>query len=340
MKCRPVPPLTLVFSTNRISEEKRDIDWTAALANVDWDEALASVDWSTVSITYSSDQNWGEATAAPVVPAVTTSAIPLPPTTTSITVVPTTAAPKVEAAVTTLAAPTTTLITFSTPAATSSKAAATTASSSSSSIVSNVMSELEEIALKAFGVCSAGINSLDSSSADVFIGTEGPYTMEVVNSASESLYLVAWGPSGSWVNANQPLVTLYLPVGGSTTLSFVNGASGAISAFYGDTSLVNGQVSNTWIEFTMSEEGVFDISKEVNMNGHSVEVTGPSCISNMSTCVFQCVDTSVTSCEYDYELVNCANGSQEGANFGTFDGADSGGCGGLGSSAAMTATFL
>lgn len=314
-----------------IHSEKRT-DWAAALANVDWDSALADVDWSTVSYTYSSGQTFGDATSAAAV-AVTTEAPAAPvaaveASTTAVAVPATTEAP------TTLATSATAAV-----AAVSSAAATVATTSSSSSLVSDILTSVEETALQALGIISAGTNAL-TSTEDVYIGTDGPYTMEICNSASEDLYLVAWGSAASWINVQTPLVTLLLPAGSSKTLSFKDGASGALSAIYSDTELVDGQVSNTWIEFTMSNEGVFDISREVNMNGHSVEVVGPECTSNMSTCVFQCTDSSVTSCEFDYELVNCANGSQEGAQFGTFDGADSGGCGGLGTSAAMTATFL
>lgn len=225
------------------------------------------------------------------------------------------------------------------PASSSAAPAATTDSSSSSNdVVSSVLNSVEEIALKALGVVSAGINAV-SDAQDVWVGTGGPYTMELINNAGEDLYLVCWGSAGSWINSIVPLITLSIPSGGKSTLSFKDGASGALGAFYSDTKLVNGQLSNTWVEFTMGNYGVFDVSREVNMNGHSVEVVGPSCTSNMDTCVFKCTDSSVSSCEFDYELVNCDTGSQKGAQFGTYKGAASGGCGGLGEAASMVATF-
>jgi len=320
-------------------DDYSNVDWTSALANVDWSSALEGVDWSTV------DYNGASATSASVAaaPAVTTSPayvassaakveVSTAPVVSSAPVVSTT-----PVAVTTQAPPTTLAIS-TTAAASSAAAVATTSASTASSLVSDVLDAVQEIKLIAFGVISAGINAV-SSSEDVWIGTDGDYTMEINNESDDELFIICWGPEGSWVNTNVPLVTLALPSGSSKTLSFNNGASGALSAMYSDTELVNGQVSNTWIEYTMGEEGVFDISREVNMNGHSVSVKGPECESNMTTCVFQCTDSSATSCEYGYELVNCANGSQKGATFGTSYGADSGGCGGLGSSAAMTATF-
>jgi len=158
-----------------------------------------------------------------------------------------------------------------------------------------------------------------------------------MHSVHEDIILVIWGPQGSWVNAVQPAITVTLPQGQSKTISFSDGVSGAWAAIYEDTELINGQISNTWGEFTFSVEGVVDVSREVNMSGHTMEIVGPSCTTNMDTCVFVC--SSGNSCEFGYELLNCDNGSQPGANYGTFAGAPSGGCGGLGSSAAVTTTF-
>jgi len=312
--------------------EKRDlsdVDWSEALAGVDWDSALSNVDWSTVDYTYSSGQSYGQSTQAAAAPVAT------PATTTpaahAVAHISTAAA-----VAATTEAPSTTLATSTTSVSTA--AAVESSSSSSNSLVDDVLNLVQEAELLAFGVIAAGLNAV-TDTEDVWIGDDGDYTMDITNNREDPLYLVAWGPEGSWINANVPLVTLYVPSGGSKTLSFKNGASGALSALGNGISLVNGQVSNTWIEYTMQNDGVFDVSREVNMKGHNVEVVGPECTSNMTTCVFQCTDTSVTSCEYDYELLNCATGSQSGAQFGTYDGAASGGCGGLGSSAAMAATF-
>jgi len=178
-----------------------------------------------------------------------------------------------------------------------------------------------------------------SEGGGVWIGTDGPYTIEFINDASEDIILIIWGPDASWVNVQQPLITHSLPQSTSCTISFATGQSGAIAAIYSDTTLCNGQVCNTWTEYTFESIGVVDVSMEVNMNGHPVEVVGPSCTTNMSTCVFQC-PAGETSCEYGYELLNCAPGSQPGAQYGVYDGSPSGGCGWLGATtAALTATF-
>ena len=178
-----------------------------------------------------------------------------------------------------------------------------------------------------------------SEGGGVWIGSDGPYTNEFINSSGEDIVLVIWGPAGSWVNVDQPLITHSLPPGTSVTISFATGQSGAWTGIYGDTELVNGQVCNTWGEYTFSPEGVVDVSKEPNMNGHSMEVVGPVCTTNMDTCVFQCTG-GATSCEFGYELLNCTPGSQAGAQYGVYDGNPSGGCGWLGAAtASFTTTF-
>jgi len=182
------------------------------------------------------------------------------------------------------------------------------------------------------GFKSAGANGQDSS-AGVWIGAGGPYTVDVTNNAKEPVIFVCWGPAASWINANVPTITISLAKGASQILSFANGQSGACSAIYSDTQIVNGQVSDTWFEFTFSNEGVVDISREVNMNGHSMCAVGPECTTNMTTCVFVC--NSGNSCMTNYLLQNCASGSQPGAQYGEYYGAASGGCGGLGSSASI-----
>lgn len=103
--------------------------------------------------------------------------------------------------------------------------------------------------------------------------------------------------------------------------------------------MVNGQISDTWGEGTfVPKYSVVDVSREVNLNGRSMSIVGPTCTSDMNTCVFKCGGGAVT-CLTGYELVNCATGSQEGANFGTYNGAPSGGCGGMGDSANLK-TYL
>jgi len=151
--------------------------------------------------------------------------------------------------------------------------------------------------------------------------------------------LVIWGVAGSWVNAVRPQITVSIAQNSSKTISFPNGWSGAWAPIYSSSSLVNGQISDTWGEATFTPPySVVDVSREVNVNGNAMSVVGPECTSDMNTCVFTCTGGAST-CLDQYQLVNCATGSQAGPNFGTWNGADAGGCGGMGSSAQLN-TYL
>jgi hypothetical protein len=285
---------------NEVDVGKRDVDWST----IDWSKV---VNWATVNYADRSS----ESTSAPAAAAPT-------PSTTLISVV-------TDQAVYTSTP--TTVVSSATPAA-SSKAASTGNS--------EILSADDEAKVLALGLKAIGTNSKTNNGA-AWIGDDGPYTNEFSNTSGEDLILVCWGSQGSWVNAVVPLITVSIPSGGKTTLSFANGNSGACAAIYSDTELVNGQICNTWLEHTYGPTGVLDVSREVHMDGHSIEAVGPSCTTNMDTCVFVC--DSGESCLTGYTLKNCANGSQAGATYGQYDGADSGGCGGLGN-AAKIATCL
>jgi hypothetical protein len=170
----------------------------------------------------------------------------------------------------------------------------------------------------------AGINAV-AAGASAWIGSDGSWTSSFTNNAGEDLILIIWGPDGSWVNVGAPLITYSLAPGAAVTISFAEGLSGAWSAIYADTVMSNGQISNTWGEFTFTPAGVVDVSREVNMNGHGMVINGPTCTTDMATCVFVCDSGDV--CMTDYSLLNCDNGSQGGAQYGMFDGFPSGGCG-------------
>ena len=179
--------------------------------------------------------------------------------------------------------------------------------------------------LESLGFQAAGRNAQDSS-AGVWIGAGGAYTNEFTNHYSADIILVVWGPSASWVNTHTPLITVSLTAqGGSSQISFAEQEVGAWAAVYPDTPLVNGQVANTWAEYTFTSSGVIDVSRLVNGTGYSMEVIGPQCTTNMDTCVFTC--TAGSSCTTGFVLENCATGSQPGVQEGLYEGTDSGGCG-------------
>lgn len=189
------------------------------------------------------------------------------------------------------------------------------------------------------GFAAIGINDIGPTT-DVWIGDTGAYVNRFTNGSGEDLILVIWGPGASWVNVYQPLVTISLSVGISIVISFASGAIGAWSAIYSDTVISKGLISNTWGEYTMSPAGVVDISRELNMAGHAMQIIGPECTCDMNTCVFICRSGQVV-CETDYALLNCAIGSQPGAQYGLdSEGEPSGGCGGIGDNALLKTTFF
>ncbi len=174
-----------------------------------------------------------------------------------------------------------------------------------------------------------GVNSFARTS-NIWIGSDGDYTTDFTNESGEDIILVCWGPAGSWINAVAPLVTTSMANGTNTVLSFAEGASGSCSAIYPETTMVNGQISNTWYEFTFADPwSTIDVSRLVNMNGRKMTIVTPSCVSDMETCVFTCKNGEA-SCWLDYQLVNCdaANGGGKGAD-ASLGGADSGGCNGI-----------
>lgn len=127
----------------------------------------------------------------------------------------------------------------------------------------------------------------------------------------------------------------------SVTISYAEGASGACAAVYPDTTMVNGQISNTWLEYTFAGAySTYDVSREVNMNGRGISAVGPSCTSDMDTCVFKCSDAAAASCWYGYELFNCHAGNGGGSGADPTSGAASGGCNGLSAGAGNLKTTL
>src|SRR5256714_8961716 len=139
--------------------------------------------------------------------------------------------------------------------------------------VSDVLSATASRKLSILG-CRTSTNAMSNNGA-VWIGPGDAYTNTFTNNAGEHLILVIWGPDASWVNADHPLVTMDLPASSSQLISFASGAVGAWSSIYPDTVMSNGQISNTCGEYTMSPDGVIDVSREVNMNDHGMSIVVP-----------------------------------------------------------------
>lgn len=184
----------------------------------------------------------------------------------------------------------------------------------------------------------AGTNAA-ANNGGVWLGQDGDYTNDFINNSTEDIVVAVWGAAGSWVNAIKPLITVSLPANTVQTVSFANGASGAWAAIYPDTTLTQyGQIGQTWGEYTFSGQwSTVDVSREVLMTGRGMRIETPQCISDMDTCVFVC--ESGETCLTGYTLKNCAAGSQPGAQIGTYAGAASGGCSGMGDKAALKTYF-
>jgi len=189
---------------------------------------------------------------------------------------------------------------------------------------------------QALGITPA-INAVSNSGASVWIGDNGPYVTEYINNSGEQIEVVVWGSASSWVNVAAPLIAQTLNNGSSFKVSFASGSSGAWSAVYEDTKMLNGQISNTWGEYTFNGQfSTFDVSRLPNMAGHGMTISTDNCKSDMNTCVFTC--QSGNTCMTGYNLLNCATGSQPGASSGTYAGAPSGGCL-VGTNTFVTTTF-
>jgi hypothetical protein len=187
--------------------------------------------------------------------------------------------------------------------------------------------------LQQLGFTSMGVNAVQNTADSAWVGNDGTYQGLFNNTSPEQLVLVVWnqafGYSSSFVQSSQPRLTLSLPPGATTTISFADTFSGAWAAIYKDTQMANGQISNTWGEATTGTWGTVDVSREVNMAGHDMSIVTPgvqsqwgntpSCTSDMNNCVFVCNSGNTCGTEGSYTLQSCANK-------GMFGGADSGGC--------------
>ena len=190
-----------------------------------------------------------------------------------------------------------------------------------------------------------GVNSYaQTSNAWIWDGqatTKGPYQNEFSNDSGQNLVLYCWGPAGSWVNAVAPLVSHPMAPNETVTVNYAEGASGACAAMYPDTTMVNGQIFNTWLEYTFAGVwSTYDVSREVNMQGRGISTQGPACKSDMNTCVFTCIDKSLPQCTTGYQLENCQAANGGGTGWDAKLGAQAGGCNGLTAGSGFLKTSL
>lgn len=165
------------------------------------------------------------------------------------------------------------------------------------------------------GLKGAGVNSV-TANGGIWIGTDSAWQTEFTNDGSGDMVVFCWqanGFSGMSLNVNLPAISVGLKKGESVSVSFAEGVPSSCSGVFSDTKLaLFGGIDNTWYEVTFGSQGAFDISRNVNMHGNNISAKGSKCVSDMTTCVFQCKDSSVASCETGYEIA----------------GMDAAGCGG------------
>jgi hypothetical protein len=291
------------------SDSKRsaagDVNWAGVaydLKDVDWDK----VNWSSV---------FASPTPTPVVdapkPAATSAEKKADPA-------PTAAAKKQEA-----------------PAVTSAKAAEPSAVKVDSivdsvkDVVSDLMTGVETLANK----IGAKIGKNDqSNNGGIWIGTDSAWQTEWTNDGNEDAVLYCWkadGFSGMSINVNQPEISVGLKGGESVNLSFAANVPAACAPMFSSNKLaLFGGCDQTWWEVTFGQYGAFDVSRNVNMQGHSISSKGSKCTSDMNTCVFKCKDESVSSCEKgtDYDLFNCGASNGGGGGYDTVMAGTGGGC--------------
>jgi hypothetical protein len=188
------------------------------------------------------------------------------------------------------------------------------------------------------GMAGQGYNPT-SNNGQIWIGNDGPNTFTFTNHAGVSQFtLIIWNnPSGdyqsSFMNVRVSQVSYSLAIDQSVTISIANGVSGGWAGLYNGVTTLSqyGQIYNTWGEFTTGDYATVDVSREVNMGGNAMSINLDSgCVSNMSQCVFTCKNGNTCGDSGTYDLLNCAAGSQPGANTGTYDGINpEGGCQGF-----------
>ncbi|OAA76698.1 hypothetical protein LEL_06382 [Akanthomyces lecanii RCEF 1005] len=189
------------------------------------------------------------------------------------------------------------------------------------------------------GFGSMGKNENHDNGA-IWVGNNGKTTATYRNSATEggaaSIIVVVWLQTdyvSSFVNVRQPYITWSLPNPGDTvTISFAQNIAGAFAALnHRITILKDGQVFNTWGEFSTGPYATVDVSREPNMGGNRMEIqTSGGCHANMDKCVFKCHNGNRCGASGEYYLQNCEPGSQPGnPHIGYYDNNPSGGCGGF-----------
>jgi hypothetical protein len=157
------------------------------------------------------------------------------------------------------------------------------------------------------GVGEQGVNA-DRNNGHIWVGNDGPNTFTFWNHAHVPVTLILWNGDQSWVNKFRPQVTWSLDPDQSVTVSVANGVSGSWSGLYEHkTRMEEGQVFNTWGEFTSGSDATVNISREPNMHGNSMNAKVSSgCVADMNQCSFHCKTLDRCGKAGEYDLINCS----------------------------------
>jgi hypothetical protein len=294
------------------------------------------VDWNKVAYDLG-DVNWSSVFATPT---PTPSATPTPTPSAAAEAKPTTTA-EVKAAEATIVKATEAETSTSTSEKASSTSSAEAAATSSSTIddisddigdaigdlVSDFMHGVETIASK-LG-CKVGKND-QSNNGGIWIGNDSKWKAEFTNEHDDDAVLYCWkadGYSGMIIKDNTPDISVGIKSGQSVEISFAENVPAACAPVFADTKLAMfGGVDNTWWEVTFGQYGAFDVSRNVNMKGNTINSKGSKCTSDMETCVFKCKDSSLASCETGYDLYNCNAAGGGGGGYDVVMQGTGGGC--------------
>lgn len=183
------------------------------------------------------------------------------------------------------------------------------------------------------GISGIGKNDR-SNNGGIWLGKSN-WQAKFKNGGSEHMWLVCWVENsftGMTINVNRPEILIKLPVGKTQAVSFTPKVASACAPMYPSTNLaLFGGVENTWFEANFgpadgSFVGTFDVSKNSCMDCDSISAVGSKCTSDMHTCVFECQDKSVKSCEKGYELKNCSPNNGGGGGYDVAMAGVGGGC--------------
>ena len=145
-----------------------------------------------------------------------------------------------------------------------------------------------------------------------------PFHNTLINNSTQSAKVYFWTgmhfavPATVYnTNPAAPALIVDLPAGTSKVVSFTNNYSGAYAAIFPQTDIqAGGGFKTAWVEITTSGiTPVVDVSMLPDMSSKWVAVETDGCISDVTSCSYQCNDGS-SSCwtAPTCQLMNCPSG--------------------------------